>query len=84
MSWKKHFTVYQFGNTKKVGQSHTSANKFGSWLPEVYTGQPNRIERYVQYDQMDIDSEVNAALDTIAEFSTQFDDKTNIKILNYK
>jgi len=78
MSWKKHFTVYQFGNTKKVGQSHTSANKFGSWLPEVYTGQPNRIERYVQYDQMDIDSEVNAALDTIAEFSTQFDDKTNI------
>jgi len=78
MSWKKHFTVYQFGNTKKVGQSHTSANKFGSWLPEVYTGQPNRIERYVQYDQMDIDSEVNAALDTIAEFSTQFDFKTNI------
>ena len=78
MSWKKHFTVYQFGNTKKVGQSHTSASKFGSWLPEVYTGQPNRIERYVQYDQMDIDSEVNAALDTIAEFSTQFVDKTNI------
>ncbi|SVA12450.1 uncharacterized protein METZ01_LOCUS65304 [marine metagenome] len=78
MSWKKHFTVYQFGNTKKVGQSHTSASKFGSWLPEVYTGQPNRIERYVQYDQMDIDSEVNAALDTIAEFSTQFADKTNI------
>ena len=78
MSWKKHFTVYQFGNTKKVGQSHTSASKFGSWLPEVYTGQPNRIERYIQYDQMDIDSEVNAALDTVAEFSTQFDDKTNI------
>ena len=78
MSWKKHFTVYQFGNTKKVGQSHTSASKFGSWLPEVYTGQPNRIERYIQYDQMDIDSEVNAALDTVAEFSTQFDFKTNI------
>ena len=78
MSWKKHFTVYQFGNTKRVGQSHTSATKFGSWLPEVYTGQPNRIERYVQYDQMDIDSEVNAALDTIAEFSTQFASKTNI------
>ena len=78
MSWKKHFTVYQFGNTKRVGQSHTSASKFGSWLPEVYTGQPNRIERYIQYDQMDIDSEVNAALDTIAEFSTQFATKTNI------
>ena len=68
MSWKKHFTVYQFGNNKKVGQSHSSSSKFGSWLPEVYTGQPNRIERYIQYDQMDIDSEVNAALDTVAEF----------------
>jgi len=78
MSWKKHFTVYQFGNTKKVGQSHTSASKFGSWLPEVYTGQPNRIERYIQYDQMDIDSEINAALDTIAEFSTQFNNDSNI------
>jgi|TARA_Y100000034_G_scaffold53068_1_gene65160 hypothetical protein len=78
MSWKKHFTVYQFGNTKKVSQSHTSASKFGSWLPEVYTGQPNRIERYIQYDQMDIDSEINAALDTIAEFSTQFDNDSNI------
>ena len=39
--------------------------------PEVYSGQPNRVERYTQYDQMDQDSEINGALDTIAEFSTQ-------------
>lgn len=40
-------------------------------LPEVYTGHPNRIERYNQYEMMDVDAEVNACLDIIAEFSTQ-------------
>lgn len=50
---------------------NAKANRWQSWLPEVYSGQPNRVERYVQYDQMDQDSEINAALDTIAEFSTQ-------------
>jgi hypothetical protein len=51
-------------------------NKFSSVLPEVYAGHPLRIERYTQYDQMDMDSEVNAALDTIADFCTQKDDNT--------
>ena len=40
-------------------------------LPEVYTGHPNRIERYQQYEMMDYDSEINACLDIIAEFSTR-------------
>jgi hypothetical protein len=44
---------------------------YQSQLPEVYTGQPNRVERYNQYEQMDMDSEVNAALDILAEFCTQ-------------
>ena len=44
---------------------------YASRLPEVYTGHPNRIERYNQYENMDCDSEVNACLDIIAEFSTQ-------------
>ena len=74
MSWKKHFTVYQ-------GQESTakpsSSSRFQSWLPEVYSGQPNRVERYAQYDQMDMDSEVNAALDIISEFSTQLNEKNN-------
>jgi hypothetical protein len=51
-------------------------NEFGyknyqSRLPEVYTGHPNRIERYNQYEMMDVDAEINACLDIIAEFSTQ-------------
>ena len=44
---------------------------FASTLPEVYIGHPNRIERYNQYEQMDMDSEVNAALDILAEFCSQ-------------
>ena len=75
MSWKKHFTVYQ-GQTSEMKPS--SASRFQSWLPEVYSGQPNRVERYAQYDQMDMDSEVNAALDIIAEFSTQKDESSEL------
>jgi hypothetical protein len=44
---------------------------YQSQLPEVYIGHPNRVERYNQYEQMDMDSEVNAALDILAEFMTQ-------------
>lgn len=48
-----------------------SFRNYASRLPEVYSGHPNRIERYNQYENMDCDSEVNACLDIIAEFSTQ-------------
>lgn len=47
---------------------------YASRLPEVYSGHPNRIERYNQYENMDADSEINACLDIIAEFSTQLND----------
>jgi hypothetical protein len=44
---------------------------YSSYLPDVYSGSPNRIERYQQYETMDADPEVNAALDILAEFTTQ-------------
>tara|TARA_B100000579_G_scaffold75574_1_gene58364 strand:- start:97677 stop:99398 length:1722 start_codon:yes stop_codon:yes gene_type:complete len=83
MSWKKHFTEYStklgqqsvIGNAGTPGGSSTNS-KYSTWLPEVYAGQPNRIERYYQYDQMDLDTEINASLDTISEFATQVDPKT--------
>ena len=79
--WKKHFKIWE--PEKELGKSGqgggaASSSKFASWLQEVYTGQPNRTDRYTQYDQMDIDSEVNAALDTISEFCTQSDAETNL------
>jgi len=48
---------------------------YASRLPEVYSGHPNRIERYNQYENMDMDSEINACLDIIAEFSTQMNEQ---------
>jgi len=50
---------------------------YQSRLPEIYTGHPNRIERYNQYEMMDVDAEVNACLDIIAEFSTQKNEQNN-------
>jgi hypothetical protein len=85
MSWRKHFQIPQTANElmkaqqqKNGNNGHVSANKFASWLKDVYTGAPNRTDRYAQYEQMDVDSEINSALDTIAEFCTQFDYETNL------
>ena len=52
----------------KAGPAKTN---YSSYLPDVYTGSPNRVERYQQYEVMDSDPEVNAALDILAEFCTQ-------------
>jgi hypothetical protein len=80
MSWKRHFSPAQgaasgalspisgSGPGSRPGPARTN---YSSYLPDVYSGSPNRVERYMQYDTMDWDSEVNAALDILAEFCTQ-------------
>ena len=78
MSWKKYFTpvptgqqtsgMSPLGNGGRPGPARTN---YSSYLPDVYAGTPNRVERYIQYDTMDMDSEVNAALDILSEFCTQ-------------
>jgi hypothetical protein len=58
---------------------------YRSRLPEVYTGHPNRIERYNQYEMMDVDAEINACLDIISEFSTQTNEHNKTPFdLNFK
>jgi hypothetical protein len=59
------------GRSAFAGQADIAYRNYASRLPEVYSGHPNRIERYNQYENMDSDSEINACLDIIAEFSTQ-------------
>ena len=60
-------------------------SNYSSYLPDVYVGSPNRVERYGQYNTMDQDSEVNAALDILAEFCTQQNKQNNTPfIVNYK
>jgi len=55
------------------GRPGPARANYSSFLPDVYAGSPNRVEKYMQYDTMDMDSEVNAALDILAEFCTQKD-----------
>jgi len=73
--WKKYFKTSNLpSNISPLGGGRLADpgyRNYQSQLPEVYTGQPNRVERYNQYEQMDMDSEVNAALDILAEFCTQ-------------
>ena len=91
MSWRKHFTPVDNAGLPLNIQSQQSSegagaasNQLASWLPEVYAGSPNRLIRYMQYDGMDADSEINAALDVIAEFGTQEDESTGLPFaINY-
>ena len=58
-----------------AGRPGPARSNYSSYLPDVYVGSPNRVERYGQYNTMDNDSEVNAALDILAEFCTQKNDE---------
>jgi len=84
MAWRKYFKVADTSGTMSPisgGMGNVNGQvgfrNYQSNLPEVYTGHPNRIERYNQYESMDMDSEVNACLDIIAEFSTQANEQNN-------
>ena len=71
MAWKKYFKDANLSPLSGEKVPNFAKRNYSSYLPDVYTGHPNRIQRYFQYDQMDSDSEINAALDILAEFSTQ-------------
>lgn len=86
MTWRRHFrrvTTNNSDTAAKQIQAYQNLNsaptgtssKYSSYLPEVYAGHPNRIQRYYQYDDMDRDSDINAALDTIADFCTQSEEQ---------
>ena len=90
MAWKKHFRVVTDGSMSPVNgstanyafgyldsQAQAAFRNYQSMLPDIYSGHPNRIDRYTQYENMDLDSEVNAALDILAEFCTQTNEDTN-------
>jgi hypothetical protein len=94
MSWKKYFTPVKTGDNisgsysalggpRSGSQPGPARTNYSSFLPDIYVGTPNRVERYGQYNVMDMDSEVNAALDILAEFCTQKNDQnsTNFKFI---
>ena len=81
--WKKYFTLVDTsgsmspinGSENADSRANPSHRNYSSYLPDVYSGHPNRLERYEQYNIMDQDSEVNAALDILAEFCSQVNDE---------
>ena len=77
MAWKKYFRDANLSPISGEKVPNFAKRNYSSYLPDVYTGHPNRIQRYFQYDQMDSDSEINAALDILAEFSTQSNQENN-------
>src|SRR4051812_6564829 len=88
MTWRKHFRMVNVPNgpvsnsalpagRNSSGGGSVGGAKFSSYLPEVYAGHPSRLQRYQQYDDMDRDSTINAALDTIADFCTQSEEQND-------
>lgn len=82
MSWKKYFTPVKSTDSRSPISGDLSIHStprsgranYSNFLPDVYTGHPNRLERYQQYNTIDSDPEINAALDILAEFCTQSND----------
>jgi len=86
MSWKKFFKPVN--SVLPVAQrsvdstsAYTSSDKYNNWLPEVYSGPPDRLQRYAVYDQMNYDHEISAAIDTIADFGTEADEITKLPLI---
>jgi hypothetical protein len=86
MSWKK-FTK-PVNSVLPVSQravdstsAYASTAKYSNWLPEVYSGPPDRLQRYAVYDQMNYDHEISAAIDTIADFGTETDEVSQLPLI---
>lgn len=96
MAWKKYFRkarpnedgVYSplsRGRNRTTGEDSFAVNNYPNQLPESYTGRANRIGNYQNWENCDQDSEINSALDILAEFSTQNSDQDKMCFkINFK
>lgn len=85
MSWKKfvkpvNSVLPASQRTVDTTSAYAVTSKYNNWLPEVYSGPPDRLQRYAVYDQMNFDHEISAALDTIADFGTEPDEVTKLPL----
>lgn len=78
-SWKRQVSIknvnFKGANNSRYSRGKTGAAlktaNYASYLPAVYTGMTNRVDRYTQYDQMDTNIVINTGLDILADFCTQ-------------
>lgn len=89
--WQRHLSSVKMQRTKRSSASNnmrSSTNslmrKYSSYLPAVYQGIPNRIDRYQTYETMDLDAEINTGLDILTDFCTQNNEDNGIPFdINY-
>ena len=85
MSWKKHFkpvnSILPKSSMSIQGGSSANISKYSSWLPEIYQGPPDRLQRYAIYEQMNMDHEIYWGLSTLADFSTEEDEETKLPFI---
>lgn len=80
MAWTKHFRTANrttIAPSSEGGAGQGTSARYASLLPLVFAGHPNRIQRYYQFEDMSRDSDVAAALDTIADFCTQSEEQSD-------
>lgn len=82
MSYTGHLKVYsknkkiqeymklENGSSRTANMKHTN---YKSYLPSIYAGLPNRIDRYRQFDIMETDPEISTGLNILADFCSQTD-----------
>ena len=70
----------QMGVSGNIGKYNGLYSKNNNYLPVVYQGPTNRIERYAIYDGMEQDPIISSSLDIIAEYTTQTDELDPLKI----
>lgn len=76
-SWTRQMSIKKVNfkgasRNNRMGTSKSGIKtNYASYLPAVYTGMTNRIDRYTQYDQMDTNIVINTGLDILADFCTQ-------------
>lgn len=90
-TWKRFFTTPSVNHQSSGagGGGGYSIQASGGDLSDAfkgfYTGSMNRLERYNQYDQLDRDPTVHAALNVLAEFCTQENKFTNLPfVINFE
>lgn len=83
--WKKSYTTVKL-KRRNDGEADNASNKKAystaqeNWLGNYYQGSFDRLSRYVQYDHMDYDVDVNLSLDTTAEFCTLLSEDDSLKV----
>lgn len=80
--WTRHFRKVDVNQRLPEppaadGGGAGTSSSYSSYLPEIYAGHPNRIQKNYQYEDMDRDSDINAALDMIADFCTQSEEQSD-------